>query len=383
MTDMSLEIDVCIRGDGITGQVMALALARQQLRVGLVRPQRGASEPEPMADVRAYSLNASARQLLRDLGAWPEAHVTPVQRIAVWGDDNGHIEFNAKGDQALSWIVDVPALEQVLCERISAEPLVTALEGPKPAELTVICEGKGSETRRQLGVAFERQPYEQHALAFRVRHEQAHRQCARQWFGGSGREAWILALLPLNDPHTSAVVWSLPPALARARAGLEPDLLCTELNRASANVLGAFELSGPRAVWPLQSAQARQWTGTLPDGGAFALVGDAAHNIHPLAGLGLNLGLDDVQALCQALAGRSRDGKLTGVGDRRLLRAYERQRKLGVSAVNGVCDGLQTLFSHPSPAARWLRNTGLSCVNRMEFLKQWAIDHATHLELKS
>jgi 2-polyprenyl-6-methoxyphenol hydroxylase-like FAD-dependent oxidoreductase len=379
MSIMGNEIDVCIRGDGITGCALALALAREQLRVGLV--SHPPPSPQHSPDVRAYSLNASARQLLTGLGAWPEPlHAAAVERILVWGDDGGQIQFDAPGGQALSWIVDVPNLEHLLRERARAEPLIQVLPQAQAAELTVVCEGKDSETRRELRLTFDRQPYGQHALAFRVRHAMTHQACARQWFGGHGDGAWILALLPLSDPHSSAVVWSLPPALAQARRDSDALTLCADLARDSQNTLGAFEGPGPRAIWPLQTAQARHWSGTLPHGGAYALVGDAAHTIHPLAGLGLNLGLDDVVALTRVLQGRTRDGRRTGVGDPRLLRQYERERKWGVSTVNGVCDGLQTLFAHPSPAARWLRNTGLSCANRLGFFKQWATAQATHLE---
>ena len=379
MGAMGDEIDVCIRGDGITGCALALSLARQHLRVGLVSHRSADAGATP--DVRAYSLNASAQQLLDGVAAWPDAaHATAVQRISVWGDDRGRIEFESPHHAPLSWIVDVPALENLLHERVRAEPLILTMAQPRPAELTVLCEGKNSETRREWGLVFDRQPYGQHALAFRVRHALPHQFCARQWFGGHGDGAWILALLPMSDPHTSAVVWSLPPTLAQQRLGLDGAALCEALATACDQVLGAFELLGPRTVWPLQTAQARHWSGVLPDGGAFALVGDAAHNIHPLAGLGLNLGLEDVATLTRTLARRERSGRLTGIGDPRLLRQYERERKWGVSTVNGVCDGLQMLFSHPSPLVRWARNAGLSGVNRLGVLKQWAMAHATHLE---
>lgn len=376
---MDHEIDVCIRGDGITGCALALSLARQQLRIGLVshRPADAMIPP----DVRAYSLNATAQKLLDGLGAWPDAaHVAAVQRMSVWGDDRGHIEFQAPPQQALSWIVDVPALEQRLRERVHDEALIRPMTQPRAAELTVVCEGKSSDTRREWGLTFDRHPYGQHALAFRVRHQHPHQFCARQWFGGHGDGAWILALLPLSDPHHSAVVWSLPPGLAQQRHELDDRTLCATLANSCDHVLGAFESMGPRAVWPLQTAQAHHWSGLSPDGDAFALVGDAAHNIHPLAGLGLNLGLEDVAALTRTLARRERDGRRTGVGDARLLRQYERERKWGVSTVNGVCDGLQWVFSHPSPVIRWARNAGLSGVNRIGVLKQWAMAQATHLE---
>ena len=374
---MSFDFDVCIRGDGITGCAQSLALARQGLRVALVT----SPAPPGEADVRAYSLNASARQLLESLGAWPEAAAAPVQRMAVWGDDGGQIDFEGPAGQPLSWIVDVPPLLALLRERVAHEAGIALLPSAPHAELTVVCEGKTSRSREAWGLAFERQPYDQHALAFRVRHERPHGQCARQWFVGTGSQAAILAQLPLGDPHNSAVVWSLPPPLAQARREQDATLLEPVLMQQTAGELGALSLISGRAVWPLQSAQARHWSGIAPDGSAFVLVGDAAHTIHPLAGLGLNLGLDDVACLTHVLGQRQRQGRLSGVADPRLLRDYERQRKLALAVVNAACDGLQTLYAHPAPLARWLRNSGLSCVNRMDFFKRWAMAQATHLDI--
>ncbi len=375
---MSFDFDVCIRGDGITACALALALARQGLRVALDSP---AGMPQGEADVRAYSLNASARQLLESLTAWPEAAASPVQRMAVWGDDGGQIGFEGPGHQPLSWIVEVPALLALLRQRVAEHSGVRLLDAPPRAELTVVCEGKASRSRDAWGLGFERQPYDQHALAFRVQHARPHDQCARQWFVNSGSQATILALLPLGDPHSSAVVWSLPPLLAQSRLVQDASQLEPVLMQQTAGELGALSLTSPRAVWPLQSARARHWSGTTPDGSAFVLVGDAAHTIHPLAGLGLNLGLDDVACLAQVLRQRQRQGRLSGVSDHRLLREYERQRKLALAVVNAACDGLQTLYAHPSPIARWLRNTGLSCVNRLDFFKRWTMAQATHLDI--
>lgn len=387
---MGKPLDIVIRGDGITGCALALALAPLGLRMGLVA---GPTSDSGAADVRAYSLNATARQLLQSLHAWPDAaHTGEVRRIAVQGDAGGQIEFSAQAGQALSWIVDVPALQARLRERVRALSQLTWLSEPAEAELTVICEGRASTSRDgwgewrgggswgSWGVEFERQPYGQSALAFRVWHEQEHLGCARQRFSGVDEQASILALLPLADAHQSAVVWSLPAQRSRDwRARDEADL-AHELTLALGHELGAMRLISERSVWPLQSAQARQWSGRTPDGQSFVLVGDAAHIIHPLAGLGLNLGLDDVRALSQVLARRHPDGRRSGVGEAALLRHYERQRKLDVGTVNAVCDGLQVLFSHPAGLARWMRNAGLSGVDRLGFLKQWIMARATHLE---
>lgn len=375
---MGNPLDIVIRGDGITGCALALALAPLGLRLGMVgSPAPSQNSP----DVRAYSLNASARQLLQGLSAWPDAaHTAEVRRIAVWGDGGGEIGFEAQPGQALSWIVDVPALESLLRERVRALPDLQFLNEPVAAPLTVVCEGRASVTRRDWGIEFDRQPYDQHALAFRVWHEQAHQSCARQWFGGAGERSSILALLPLADAHTSAVVWSQPSALAQQRLDQSDTDLMRALALAMGNALGDLRLISTRALWPLQSAQARQWSGRWADGQSFVLVGDAAHTIHPLAGLGLNLGLDDVVVLSQVLSQGLARGSSAGVGDSALLRQYERQRKLGVGMVNAVCDGLQLLFSHPSGLARWARNTGLNQVDRLDFLKRWVMARATHLE---
>ncbi|MEY2621073.1 MAG: hypothetical protein RIT26_893 [Pseudomonadota bacterium] len=375
---MGKPLDIVIRGKGITGCALALALAPLGLRMGWVA---GPARTPHTEDVRAYSLNASARQLLEGLGAWPDAtHTGAVRQIAVWGDGGGEIRFEAPSGQPLSWMVEVHALEALLLERARALPHLTWLSEPVEAELTAICEGRASETRRAWGVPFERHPYPQQALAFRVRHDLPHQACARQWFSGAGDQAAILALLPLADAHHSAVVWSLPTGQALTLQAGTAAALQEALGQATGHALGGLQLCSERALWPLQSAQARHWCGEWAEGQRFVLVGDAAHNIHPLAGLGLNLGLDDVSALAEVLAQRKPIGRQSGVGAWALLRQYERRRKLAVGSVNAVCDGLQLLFAHPSGLTRWARNTGLSCVDHLGFLKQWVMARATHLE---
>ena len=379
---MGASLDICILGDGMTGCALALTLSAQGMKVGLVMPD-GHDQTAKMspADVRAFSLNAAARQILSNLDAWPkDDQICAVQRIAVWGDRGGHIEFCAGQEPALSWIVEARCLLDLLRERVHGRSDIRLLERPQAATLTAICEGSNSSSRRALGMAFERQPYGQHALACRVWHEQPHRSCARQWFSGSADQASILALLPLVDAHQSALIWSQSSRLAQARRGLSREQLAHDIALAAGSALGSMSVQSECSVWPLQSAMAHPWTGVGPDGGAFVLLGDAAHQIHPLAGLGLNLGLGDVATLGHLLQQRQSLGQSTGVGDRRLLRQYERKRKLDVAAVNGVCDGLYALFSHSAYGVRWLRNRGLSCVNRFDFFKQWLMTQATHLE---
>ncbi len=365
---MPQALDICIRGSGIVGRTLALLLARERLRVGLVEQPLPAGAP-PAVDVRAYALNRASRELLESVRCWPadEAAATPVQHMQVWGDRGSELHFDAGelGSPALSWIVDVPVLENQLADAVRYQPQIEVLDAPAPARLTVVCEGRASSTRAEFGVDFEVTPYPQHALATRIQCEKPHGQVARQWFA----QGEILAFLPLGGAqgNSVAIVWSVSPEQALRLRQLEPAAFCRELEKASAHTLGALTLISERRTWPLQKAQARQWTGRT-DGGAWVLAGDAAHNVHPLAGQGLNLGLADVAELTRVLHGRE---YWRSVGDAKLLRRYERTRKAGMLALDAGMDGLQLLFAREGEAWSALRNWGLRGVERSGPLKQW------------
>ena len=371
---MTSSFDVCIRGDGMVGRSLALLLARQRLRVGLVgSPTR--SEP----DVRAYSLNSASRALLQTLRCWPEdGHATPVQRMRVWGDDGGFVRFDSPSPEGLSWIVDVPVLEQRLADAVGFAPEITRLDAPAPAALTVVCEGRHSATRAELGVDFETLPYQQHAVAARLRAGQPHRGQALQWFHQGSHGLEILALLPLGGPEGDALalVWSLPPERAQAVLALDEAGFSHAVQEASQQMMGPLRLTGARALWPLQLARAQRWCGRMPDGSGWALAGDAAHNIHPLAGLGLNLGLADAAELAQVLAARQGNDYWRSVGDAVLLRRYERARKAGLLPTWWACDGLQRLFARPDTRVQALRNWGMKGFNQWPALKRWTMQQA-------
>ena len=365
---MPQTLDVCIRGSGIVGRTLALLLARERLRVGLVEipPSPGAATA---VDVRAYALNRASRELLESVRCWPadEAAATPVLHMQVWGDRGSELNFDAAtlGAQALTWIVDVPVLEAQLAEAVRYQPQIERLSAPAPARLTVICEGRASSTRAGFGVDFAVTPYAQHALATRIQCEHPHGQVARQWFG----QGEILAFLPLGGAQGNlvAIVWSVSAERAERLQQMEPAEFCRELEQACGRALGELSLNGERRTWPLQKAQARQWSGHTSDG-AWVLAGDAAHNVHPLAGQGLNLGLADVAELTRVLHGREywRD-----VGDEKLLRRYERARKAGILALDTGMDGLQLLFAREGETWSRLRNWGLQGVERSGWLKHW------------
>jgi 2-polyprenyl-6-methoxyphenol hydroxylase-like FAD-dependent oxidoreductase len=363
---MAAPLDVCIRGSGIVGRTLALLLARDRLRVGLVEQ---APPPGTGPDVRAYALNVAAFELLQRLRAWPdEAHATPVLGMEVHGDEGGELRFRSQEERvpALAWIVDVEALLQRLADAVKFQPQVEVLSAPQPAALTVVCEGRAAATRAEYGVDFEVTSYPQRAIAARLTCELPHGQVARQWFGDGD----ILALLPLGGPqgNSVALVWSVLDARAEELMAAPAGEFETRLQAACGNALGRMTLQSQRAAWPLQRALADRWCGP-----GWALAGDAAHNVHPLAGQGLNLGLGDAQLLAQVLHERE---YWRGLGDEKLLRRYERARKTEVLAMGLAMDGLQRLFAQPAMPVAWLRNLGMRGFDHSGPLKHWAARQA-------
>ena len=382
---MALHFDICIRGCGIAGRTLALLLANQRLRVALVQTAPTV-QPEAHSDVRAYALNVAARQLLESVRCWPEGlATTPVLNMLVFGDHGGELHFRAseQGVEALNWMVDVPALEERLASAVQFQPLIETFGHESidnvQAPLTVICEGRASRTRAELGVVFDVKAYDQHALATRVRCALPHQQTARQWFqsGASQAQADILALLPIGgaDSQEVAIVWSLPPAKASALLALPEADFVQALAEACHHSLGPMTLSGPRAVWPLQLAHASRWAGTMPGqpGRSYVLAGDAAHAMHPLAGQGLNVGLADVAELAKVLGEREFWRPLS---DMKLLRRYERARQADVKSMGWLTDQLQSLFAQPGAPWQPLRNWGLSAFDKLGPLKRWATANA-------
>ncbi|RYF31310.1 MAG: ubiquinone biosynthesis protein UbiH [Comamonadaceae bacterium] len=376
---MALPPEVCIRGAGIVGRTLALLLARERTRVALVMPPAGTDATRE--DVRAYALNAASRTLLESLRAWPDAaHATTVREMRVNGDEGGRVQFSAAGQKvdALAWIVDVPALEQRLADAVRFQPGIEVVFEPVPAALTVVCEGKASATRDALGVRYDVTRYPQHALAARLEAERPHDEVARQWFNDKGE---VLALLPLGGAgsRSLALVWSVDQFRAPGLLAQGADDFTAAVREASHDALGALTLTSERAAWPLARAIADRWTGQMPNaaaGQSWALAGDAAHTVHPLAGQGLNLGLADAAALADVL--KQRD-YWRSVGDARLLRRYERARRADVLSMSLATDGLQQLFAHGTDPLPALRNWGMRGFDRTRLLKQWIAKQAMGL----
>ncbi len=372
--------DLIVVGGGPVGVALARA-ASARLSVALVgEPPRAAPPPAGEFDARVYALSPANVAFLRGLGAWdalePE-RITPVHAMSIFGDDaRSRLQFDAleAGVPELAWIVEDGALQRALwqalgsieviggaaCERlvVDAERASLFFAGGRSidARLVVGADGAQSFVRHAAGIGARESDYAQAALVGNFRAARPHANAARQWF----QHGAVLALLPLAQGQVS-MVWSLPADEAERLAGLSPEALAAAVGEASRGALG--ELAPASAV---RSYRLRRLAARSVVAPRIALAGDAAHVIHPLAGQGLNLGLQDVGGLAGTLARREagRDP-----GEHALLRRYERARAEAVLAMDGVVHGLFRLYGARNRVVARARNMGLNLTDRLPVLK--------------
>lgn len=327
-------------------------------------------------DPRVYALSPGNVDFLREIGVWqslPAERLARVESMRIFGDDaSAELEFDAyeAGVRELAWIVEDGALQRALwsglsgmalrCERLEVgaeHALLSFVEGaPIAAKLVVGADGAHSFVRNAAGIEAAERGYGQIAVVANFHCTKPHRHVAYQWFQG----APVLALLPLPDQQVS-MVWSLPDDEGQRIAALSGDALAEEVSRASHGLVGSLTLASATRSFPLQRLAARRMVSAR-----VALAGDAGHVVHPLAGQGLNLGLQDARALAETIAGREpgRDP-----GDYRLLRRYERRRAEPILAMDGAISALFALYGANNDAIGRVRNAGLNLTNRMAVLK--------------
>ena len=326
-------------------------------------------------DARVYALSP-ANAAFVDLD---ESALTPVYSMRIYGDGEAQIEFDAyrAGVPALAYIVQHADVQEALWDGLDATiagwqaidvqddvARVRLDDGRElAAKLVVGADGAQSRVREQAGISATDKAYGQSAVVANFASERAHANTAYQWFQGGP----VLALLPLPRSHVS-MVWSLPLDEAERIGQLEAGELCQEVETATRGALGGLRLVTPPRSYPLRRLRARRLIAPR-----VALVGDAAHVIHPLAGQGLNLGLQDARVLSQVLADRE---SVRDAGDWHLLRRYERQRAEPILAMDAMVDGLYRLFGARGEVPQRLRNSGLNLTNRLAVVKNLLIRQA-------
>jgi 2-polyprenylphenol 6-hydroxylase len=384
------DCDVLIVGGGLVGLSIARALAGSGLELTLVGlPPRQGSAPDSSWDSRVYALSPGTAAFLERCGAWqrlPQERVTRVEAMRIYGDDaRSRLDFSAydAGLRELAFIVEGRALQTALWDAVRGQELELhgaadwrALEfhsdhadmvlgdGKRlAARLVVGADGAESRVRAEAGIAVKPHDYGQLGVVANFSCEKPHRGVAFQWFRRDG----VLALLPLPGDRVS-MVWSIALERGREVLSLPHAALVAEVEAASHGALGALKVITPAAGFPLRLQRVTQFTKPR-----VALAGDAAHNLHPLAGQGLNLGFRDANVLAEVLLAR---GPQRDCGDYALLRRYERARKEDVLAMQLATDGLQKLFNNEAVWLAGARNLGLILLNGLPLLKKLLVHRA-------
>lgn len=393
-----IESPIVVCGTGIAGLATALAFARKGERVTLLGPKRHIEPSAPdVFQARVYAISPSSQRFLSALGVWglmEARRITAVEAMEIHGDGNGLLNLNAwqTAQTELAWIVESVELERVLRQAVQlfgvpwitekfasytpakvGEPsqLVTEQGTVVRAQLCVAADGAQSALRAAAGVTVSERPYGAVGLVAHFNCSQPHQGTALQWFGSEG----VLALLPMPTtavgPQVS-MVWSAKTPLAQEILAMPAPTQTSYLNQRLVQMtesrLGSYSMRSALHGFALTRAQSPMVAEGL------ALVGDAAHRVHPLAGQGLNLGLGDVEALVDNIANR---GAFRSPADPALLRRYRRARAEPVLTMRLVTDGLARLFDAQQTPAVWLRNAGMNMVNTLPFIKRHLIAGAS------
>lgn len=396
---METRADVLIVGAGMVGSALALALRGSGLDI-LVLDGSPLSvkpfDPQSAFEPRVSALSAASQRILQRLDVWEgiaARRVSPYGEMQVWdGSGTGQIHFSASSVHAdvLGHIVENRVVQDALLEQLHDSDigllanarleqmrrsgddwLLTLADGRRlRAPLVVAADGANSAVRRLTGTATREWDYLHHAIVTSVRTVDAHRKTAWQRFTDDGP----LAFLPLQreGENWCSIVWSVTPTEAERLMALDDDVFCRELERAFEGRLGHVLAADPRLCVPLRQRHAKRYVAE-----GLALIGDAAHVIHPLAGQGVNLGFLDAAVLSEVLLHASERGER--LADVRVLSRFERRRMPHNLALMAAMEGFERLFQADRLPLRWLRNAGLKVVDQLPEAKAMFVRQALGL----
>lgn len=381
------QFDLIIVGGGLAGASLALALRHSSLRIALVEG-RAPLRPEGW-DARIYAVSPVNARFLEEIGAWAHldrARMAPISAMRIFGDQVGQLGFSAyeSGVPELGWILESSLMACEFWESLKRQANLRLFVPAKPvgldlaedsasllledgtrlaAALVVGADGRDSWVRQAAGLSANNRHYGDQGLVANFACEKAHANQAFQWF----RQDGVLAYLPLPGNRIS-IVWSTPDSHAEALLSLSREAFCQRVADAGGQMLGDLDLLSEPAAFPLRLMRVPQTVSSR-----LALVGDAAHGIHPLSGHGINLGFQDARVLAEILkdAAGWRD-----IGEYSLLARYQRARREETLLMQTTTDALHGLFAARFPGAAWLRNRGLGLTNGLPFLKNALVRYA-------
>jgi 2-octaprenylphenol hydroxylase len=385
------QFDIVIIGGGMVGATLARALAHARLRIAMIEPQPPLTKAmDTLFDLRVSAITRASQRIFEALGVWQgmlERRVSPFREMHVWEVQGKEIHFDSAelSEPYLGHIIENSVITASLYDGIEQQANLTCLFGRRchqlesdaagwqlqlddgstlKTNLLVGADGSRSWLRQQMRITVRGWDYDHAAVVTYVKTEKSHQETAWQRFVNKGP----LAFLPLTDGYSS-IVWSTQPDNARRLCDLPDTEFAEELANAVDFRLGRITQVGPRAMYPLRFLMADQYVKQ-----GVALVGDAAHTIHPLAGQGVNLGLLDAAALAEVLyaAGKARHS----FASLQTLRRYERWRRSENMSMLVMVDQIQRLFGNEQPLLRWLRDTGMDMIGRIPLAKNEIIQQA-------
>jgi 2-octaprenyl-6-methoxyphenol hydroxylase len=396
---MSPDADILIVGGGLNGPALALALAQTGFRVTVVDARPAPARAEAGFDGRAYALAIASKRLLSVIGVWPAVadKVQPILEIKASDGLPGtgpapfflHFDHAELEEGPMGFLLEDRHLYAAFLSAMAAEANITLLSGEVvnaqevvasgaavtlqsgkrlTARLLVGCDGRGSGTATRAGIPRTGWGYGQTALVTAVHHEKPHNGIAHQYFMPGGP----LAILPLHGGHHSSIVWSEDDGVAAAIQALPDDQYLAALRPRFGDFLGEITLAGDRFTYPLSLSLAQSFIAPR-----LALVGDAAHGVHPIAGQGLNLGLRDVAALAEVLTLAARRGEDIGAAD--VLDRYQRWRRFDATALALGMDTVNRLFSNDNPLLRAARDLGMGAISALPGLRRGFMRQAAGL----